>query len=157
MKEASSDAMKTIALASSSERPGGHAVHPDSRLGDLARHRPGDAFDGVLAAGIDRGPRRTLVPVGRGNVDDAAAALTLHDEHLVLSAQDHAETIPIEGRRVGFGRLFGHGAGFAFSTGIVHRDIETAKPCDGLVDQSADVILLADVSVDELGLRTERA
>jgi hypothetical protein len=36
-------------------------------------------------------------------------------------------------------------------------DIETAKPCDGLVDQGADVIVLADVGVDELGLRTERA
>ena len=36
-------------------------------------------------------------------------------------------------------------------------DIETAKPCDGLVDQRAHVILLADVGVDELGLRTERA
>jgi hypothetical protein len=35
--------------------------------------------------------------------------------------------------------------------------IETAKPCDGLVDQSADVLLLADVGVDELGLRAERA
>jgi hypothetical protein len=27
-------------------------------------------------------------------------------------------------------------------------DIETAKPCDGLVDQRAHVILLADVGVD---------
>jgi hypothetical protein len=36
-------------------------------------------------------------------------------------------------------------------------NVETAKPCDGLVDQSADLILLADVGVDELGLRTERA
>src|ERR1700731_3385237 len=40
---------------------------------------------------------------------------------------------------------------------VAHRDIETAKPYDGLVDQSVDVILLADVGVDELGLRTERA
>jgi hypothetical protein len=36
-------------------------------------------------------------------------------------------------------------------------DIETAKPRDRLVDQSADVIVLADVGVDELGLRTESA
>jgi hypothetical protein len=35
-------------------------------------------------------------------------------------------------------------------------DIETAKPCDGLVDHGAHVILLADVGVDELGLGTER-
>ena len=36
-------------------------------------------------------------------------------------------------------------------------DIETAKPRDRLVDQGADVIVLADVGVDKLGLRTERA
>jgi hypothetical protein len=36
-------------------------------------------------------------------------------------------------------------------------DIETAKPCDSLIDQSANVILPEDVGVDELGLRTERA
>src|SRR6202790_4422375 len=36
-------------------------------------------------------------------------------------------------------------------------DIETARPGDGLVDQGANVIFLADVGVDELGLRTERA
>jgi hypothetical protein len=36
-------------------------------------------------------------------------------------------------------------------------DIETAKPCDGLIDQSANVIFLAVVGVDELGLGTERA
>src|SRR3981189_425910 len=48
-------------------------------------------------------------------------------------------------------------ANLAFGASIVHRDMQTAKPCCGLVDQSADVILLADVGVDELGLRTERA
>src|SRR6202521_3818679 len=187
MNEASSDAMKTIALASSSERPrrpigtpvtksrlvlrrarktGQHAsvrrtrrhgVHTDSRLGDLERHRLGDAFDGVLAADIDRGPRRTLVPIGRGDVDDAAAALSLHDAHFVLHAQDHAENIGVEGRGIAFRGLVGDRADLAFGAGIIHRDIETDKPCDGLVHQCADVILLADVGVDELGLRAESA
>ena len=46
-------------------------------------------------------------------------------------------------------------ADLAFGGGVVHRDIETAKPCDGLIDHGADVILLAHVGVDELGLRTE--
>jgi hypothetical protein len=36
-------------------------------------------------------------------------------------------------------------------------DIETAKPRDRVVDQGANVIFLADVGVDELGLRTQRA
>src|SRR6267154_3684725 len=134
-----------------------HAVHPDSRLGDLARHRPGDAFDGVFAADIDRGPRRRLVPVGRGDVDDAAAALSLHDANFVLHAQDHAENIRVEGRGIAFRGLVRDRADLAFGAGIVHRDIDTAEPCDGLVHQSADLIVLADVGVDELGLRTERA
>jgi hypothetical protein len=41
--------------------------------------------------------------------------------------------------------------GSAFAGSVVDCDIETAKPCDGLVDQSTDVILLADVGVDKLG------
>ena len=49
-------------------------IHTDFRLGDIERHRLGDAFDGVLAADIDGGPRRTFVPVGRGDVDNAASA-----------------------------------------------------------------------------------
>src|SRR6202165_2016548 len=53
-----------------------HAVHTDSRLGEFERHRLGDAFDGVLLPDIDGGPRRTLVAVGRGDVDNATAALS---------------------------------------------------------------------------------
>jgi hypothetical protein len=170
MNEASSDAMKTIALASSSERcarkTGQHAgvrrtrrhgIHTDARLGDLERHRLGDAFDGVLAADIEGGPRGTLVPIGRGDIDNATATLSLHDAHFVLHAQDHAENIRVERRGIAFCGLIGDRANLAVGAGIVHRDIEPAKPCDGLVDQSADVTLLADVGVDELGLRTERA
>src|SRR5712671_1691488 len=114
-----------------------HAVHTDSRLGGLERHRLGDAFDGVLAAYIDRGPRRTLVPVGRGDVDNATAALSLHDAHFVLHAQDHAENIRVERRGIAVRGLVRDRTNPAFGAGIVHRDIETAKPCDGLVDQSA--------------------
>src|SRR6202023_2854402 len=100
---------------------------------------------------------RTLVPVGRGDVDNAAAALSSHDAHFVLHAEDHAENIRVERRGIAFRGLAGDRAHLAFGASIVHRDIETAKPCDGLVDQSADVIILADVGVDELGLRAERA
>src|SRR6202049_3874434 len=64
--------------------------------------------------------------------------------------------IGVERRGIAFRGLVRDRANLAFGAGIVHRDIETAKPCDGLVDQSADVILLADVGLDELGLRTER-
>src|SRR3981189_3567680 len=118
MNDASSDAMKTIALACSSGRPRRPIGTPLTRaalfsgvpvkrvnmplsVGPGATpftripHRFGDAFDGVLAADIDRGPRRTLVPIGRGDVDNAAAALSLHDAHFVLHAQDDAENIGV--------------------------------------------------------------
>jgi hypothetical protein len=48
-------------------------------------------------------------------------------------------------------------ARLALTAGIVHRDVETAKARDGAVDQSADLILLADVAGDELGFGTEGA
>ena len=44
-----------------------------------------------------------------------------------------------------------------FGRGVVHGDIEASKPRDGLVDHIADVILLADVGVDERGFRAESA
>ncbi len=81
----------------------------------------------------------------------------LHGAHFVLHAQDHAENVGLERRGKAFRGLVRDRADLAFGGGVVHRDIETAKPCDGLVDQGADVILLADVGVDELGLRAERA
>src|SRR2546428_435476 len=108
-------------------RTGRHAVHADSRLGGLERHRLGDAFDGVLAADIHGGPRRTLVPVGRGDVDDATVALSLHDAHFVLHAQDHAEDVRVERRGIAFRGLVRDRANLAFGAGIVHRD-RAARP-----------------------------
>ena len=81
----------------------------------------------------------------------------MHDAHFVLHAQDHAEDVGVERRGIVFRGLVRDRANLAFGASVVHRDIETAKPCDGLVDQGPDVILFADVGVDELGLRTERA
>jgi YD repeat-containing protein len=57
----------------------------------------------------------------------------------VLHAQDHAENVGLERRGKAFRGLVRDRADLAFGGGVVHRDIETAKPCDGLVDQSADV------------------
>ena len=75
----------------------------------------------------------------------------------MLHAQDHAENIGVERRRIALRGLVGDRANLAFGAGIVHRDIETTEPRDRLIDQSADVILLANVGVDELRLRTQRA
>ena len=71
-------------------------------------------------------PRRTLVPVGRGDVDNATAALSLHDAHFVLHAQDHAENIRVERRGISFRAFRGlvrDRANLAFGASIVHRDI----------------------------------
>src|SRR6202040_3745595 len=105
----------------------------------------------------DRGPGRTLMSIGRGDVDDAAAPLGPHGTHFVLHAQDYAENVGLERCGKTFRGLIRDRTDLAFRGGVVHRDIETAKPRDGLVDHGADVIFLADVGVDELGLRTERA
>src|ERR1700733_5168367 len=186
MNLASSEAMNTMPSATSSERPRrpsgtcvtsaalfsavpvkrvsmpvsvgpGDGIHANSRLGDFEGHRFSDAFDGVLSADVDRGPGRALVPVGRGDVNDVAAPLGLHGAHFVLHAQDHAENVGLERRCKAFGGLVRDRADRTFGGGIVHGDIETAEPRNGLVDHGADVIFLADVGVDELGLRTERA
>jgi hypothetical protein len=75
----------------------------------------------------------------------------------VLHAQDHAENIRVERRGIGFRGLVRDGANPAVGASIVDRDIETAKLCDGPVDQSADLILVADVGVDELKERRSSA
>src|SRR4029077_5149634 len=117
----------------------------------------GDAFDGVLAADIDGGSRRTLVPVGRGGVDNATAGLSLHAADFLLHAQDHAENIRVECRGIAFCGLVRDRANLAFGAGIVHRDIEATNPCDGLVDQVADVIVAANVGLDEDGFGAQAA
>src|SRR3979409_235686 len=124
MNLASSDAMKTIPSATSSERPSrpsgtcfaraalfsdvpvkrvsmpvsvGPGATAFTRIPDLASSSATDLVMPSTAclADVDRGPGRTFVPIGRGDVDDAAAALPLHDAHFVLHAQDHAENIRV--------------------------------------------------------------
>jgi hypothetical protein len=75
----------------------------------------------------------------------------------VLHAEDHAENIGVERRGIAFCSLVGDRTELAFGAGVVDRDIETAELCDGPVGQCVNVVLVADVGVDELGLRTERA
>jgi len=47
------------------------------------------------------------------------------------------------------------GADLAFGTSVVHRDIETAEPCD-VLRRGCGRHLLPDIGLDELRLRTER-
>jgi hypothetical protein len=75
----------------------------------------------------------------------------------MLEAQERAKHIRLEHRSEAVWRLLNHRTRLAFRASIVDGDIEAAESRDGLVDHGADVILLTDVGVDELGLRTERA
>ena len=75
----------------------------------------------------------------------------------MLHAQDHAEDVSLECRGEAFGGLICDQAALTFGTRVVNGDVETAKPRDGLIDHVADLILLADVGADELGLCTQRA
>src|SRR5581483_8067166 len=71
--------------------------------------------------------------------------------------QDHAENIRVERRGIAFRGLLRDRADLAFGAGIVHRDVETAKPCDDLVDQVAHFIVVANVGLDEGGVGTGAA
>jgi hypothetical protein len=75
----------------------------------------------------------------------------------MLHAQDHAQNVGLERRGKAFRGLVRDRADRTFGGGVVHGDIETPKPRDGLVNHIADIILLANVGVDELGFRAESA
>jgi hypothetical protein len=94
------------------------------------------------------------MPIGGGYIHDAAVFLRQHHAKFVFHAQQCAEHIRIERRRVALGSLLHHRAGHAFRTGGVHRDIQTAIPFHGLVDQVAHVLLAAYIGADELRFRT---
>src|ERR1700691_1680021 len=134
-----------------------YGVHANSRFGELECHRLRDAFDGMLGAYVDRSEGRTLVTVRRGDIDDAAAPLSLHGAYFVLHAQNHPQDIGLERRGKTLRGLVRDRADLSLGSRIVHGDVETAKPRHGLVDHVAHVILLANVGVDELRFRAKRA
>src|SRR4029077_8841117 len=65
------------------------------------------------------------------------------------------EHIRVERRGHAFLGLIRDRANLAFGTGVVHRDIETAKARDGLVDQVADFIVAANVGLYERGFGSQ--
>jgi hypothetical protein len=75
----------------------------------------------------------------------------------VLHAQDHAENVRVERRGIGFRGLVGDRADPAFGASIVDRDIQTAEPSDGLVDQGADVVLVASALMNSASEPRERS
>src|SRR5229473_159082 len=147
--EAEAEARKTIARAISSGLP----IRPSA----LERRGFGDAFDGVLAADIDRGTGGTLMTVGRGDVDDAAALLRRHHAQLMFQAEQHAEHIGVEGGGVALGGLIDDQARLALGTGIVDGGIDPAEAGHGLIDQVAHLVFVTDVGLDERGFGAQAA
>src|SRR3977135_1829157 len=108
----------------------------------------------MFAGGIDRSPRRAGMPICGGYVHDAAAFLWQHHAKFVLHAQQRAEHVGLERRRVAVRSLLRHWAGHPFRTRSVYGDIQTAKPFHGLVDQVTYVVFAAHIGTDELRVPT---
>src|ERR1700722_588928 len=107
----------------------------------------------MFAGGVDRRSRAALMSKGRGDVDNAAGALRHHAAQFMLPAEDRAQHIGVESRGMAFRGLLGGRAGLALGAGGVDRDIKAAEALHGLVDQSANVILMTDVRANEMGFR----
>jgi hypothetical protein len=97
------------------------------------------------------------VAIGRGDVDDAARPLGDHHPSFVLHAQQHAQNIGFERRRIAFRSLLGHGAGRSFRAGVVDGDVDAAESRHGSIDETTDIVLVAHVGPDELGFPAETA
>src|SRR5712691_5097097 len=138
-------------------RPGCDGVDAHTRGSALERRGFGDAFDGVLAADIDRGTGGTLMTVGRGDVDDAAALLRRHHAQLMFQAEQHAEHIGVEGGGVALGGLIDDQAPLALGTGIVDGGVDPAEAGHGLIDQVAHLVFVTDVGLDERGFGAQAA
>src|SRR5271170_5219471 len=138
-------------------RPWCYRVDTNARARDLECRGSGEPLDCVLAGRIDRRSAGAVVTVSRGDIDDAAATLSLHHTQLMLHAEERAENICIEGGGVAVGRLLRHRAGLAFGARGVDRRIQPTEERDGPIDQVAYIILAAYVGTDEFGFAAERA
>jgi len=109
----------------------------------------------VLAGRVDRCAGRSLMTIGRGDVDDTATTLSLHHTELVLHAQQRAEHIGVKGGGIALGRLLQDQARLAFAASVVDGCVDPAVAGDGLVDQFADLIVMTNVGLDKLGFGAE--
>ena len=132
-----------------------YRINANARLRAFERRGFGETLDGVLAGGIDRGATGASMAVGRGDIDDGAAALSEHHPQLMLHAEERAEHIGIERRGVAVGGLLRHRAGLAFGAGAVDGRIQTTEARDGLIHEVARIVFAAHVGMDELGFGAE--
>jgi hypothetical protein len=88
---------------------------------------------------------------------DYGGRLRRHDPQFVLQAEDHTKDIGVESGGIGLRSLIDERAGLSFRAGVIHCDINTAKSFDGLIDQLPDIILMADIRLNELSLSSQGA
>jgi hypothetical protein len=77
-------------------RAGGHGIDLNTVSGCLEGGGLRNTLDRVLASGVEREVRGSALAHRRGYVDDAAAALRLHDPQFVLQTEQGAEDVGIE-------------------------------------------------------------
>src|SRR5713226_3879501 len=74
----------------------------------------------------------------------------------MLQAQERAEHIGLEGSQVTVSRLLRHGAGLSFGTRVVDGYVQPTEARDGLIDQAANIVLVAHVGLHVFSLRAKR-
>jgi hypothetical protein len=75
----------------------------------------------------------------------------------MLHAEQCAEDVGVEGGRIALGGLFRHRARLALGSGVVDRHIQATKVCDGLIDEAAHIIFMADISTPILRFSADLA
>src|ERR1700731_63454 len=96
------------------------------------------------------------MPVGRGDVDNAAAALASHRAQFVLHAQEYAENVGVvDGPEVFDGGVLDR-ARLAFEASVVDGNIEAAKSRDCFVDKVADLVFIRYVGPKVFCLGSKR-
>src|SRR5712692_10532053 len=97
------------------------------------------------------------MPVSGRHIDDAAATLGYHHAQFMLHAEECAENVGIEGRRVALRGLLRHRTGVAFGSGSVNSHIQATEARHGLIDQVSYVVLVAYIGIHVFRLRVESA
>src|SRR5580700_8394822 len=95
--------------------------------------------------------------IGRRDIYDAAMTLGKHYAQFVLHAQQCAENVGVESRRVALGGLLRHRTGLALGSGGVYSHIQATEARHGLIDQVSYVVLVAYIGVHVFRLRVESA
>src|SRR5258706_12429746 len=74
----------------------------------------------------------------------------------MLQAQQRAQHVGVEGGSVALSGLLSYRAWLAFGTSSIDGHVQVAKPLDGPVNQTADIVFVAHVGADIFSLNAKR-